>query len=74
MESGDPNDSGEASGHSGSLDEVKSMAWKNALKVFTGKGDQAQEYDPENHMPGGEYGPPKRDPSSYGGPNPYPHW
>lgn len=74
LESGNPNDPGEASGHSGTLDKQYSTAWKNALKVFTGQGEKADVYEFDKHMPGGEYGPPKRYPSSYGGPNQYSHW
>lgn len=69
LESGDPHESDEASGHSGTLDDRGSKAWRNALKVFTGKGEQAPEYDPDKHALGGEYGTP-RPPSSFGGPVP----
>lgn len=59
LETGNYRAPGQASGHSSTLDEVKSMAWRNALKVFTGDIDATDEYDVEEHLPGGQYGPPE---------------
>jgi len=58
LEPGDYREPDQASGHSGTLDEVGSIAWWAAVDTFTGDIDAADEYDVEEHLPGGQYGPP----------------